>query len=271
MSKGKAAIKAVNPIIHIGGKIIKGAKQNSDWIMMILAFLGLGGAVGLAIDATVKAVKLCESKEIHGRKEVVRTTWRLYIPAVGCFIVTTMSICGLGFRSIKRAKQLATVTGLYAMSQTDLKALKEKAKDVLGEKKEQEKLEDEVAKDRLNRTVPEQETQIINTGHGNKLFLEWLTGQLIRTSPEHVEAVSAKIDSRMDKEIDGVVEVGGVYLSEFGIDPNCWVGRAIWDAAEMRQRGINKFEIDCRELQWMTVNGQQEMVGIIKPPDPTGV
>ena len=43
MSKGKTAIKAAKPIISIGGKVIKGVKRNSDWIMMILAWLGLAG------------------------------------------------------------------------------------------------------------------------------------------------------------------------------------------------------------------------------------
>ena len=260
-------IKCLQPVIKAGGKLVRMGKRNSNWLLAILAMLGLLTTAGLAVDATVKAVKLCETKEVKGRKEVLKTVWKLYIPAVGSWIVTNLSIVG---NAHINARRLATVTGLYAMSQADLKALREKAKEVLGNRKE-ERMEDEAAKDRLNRVVPEQQTRIIETGHGNKLFLEWLTGQLIRTSPEHVEAVSEKIDNRIGREIDGVVEVGGTYLSEFGIDPNCWVGSAIWDMAEMLQRGITHFEIDCRELQWMEVNGQQEMVGIIKPPDPTGI
>ena len=260
--------KLLNPIVKGCGKVIRFGKRNSNWLLAILAMLGLVTTTGLAIDATVKAVKLCEEKEIRGRKEVLKTVWRLYIPAVGCFIVTTVSIVG---NAHINARRLATVTGLYAMSQADLKALKSKAKEVLGEKKEREKVEDEVAKERLNRIVPEQSSHIIETGHGNKLFVEWLTGQLIRTSPEHVEAVSEKISNRMSKEVDGIVEVGGAYLSEFKIDPDCWVGRAIWDMAEMLQKGDKEFVIDCHEIQWMEVNGQQEMVGIIKPPEPTGV
>ena len=267
MSKGKAA----NVVLHIGGKAVKALKQNSDVVMMILGWLGLIGTAGLAVKATVSAVKLCESKEIKGKKEIIRTTWRLYVPAIGCFIVTTMSIAGLGWHNIKLVRKLATVTGLYAMKQEDFKALQDKAKEVLGEKKEQEKVEDEVTKERLEKVVQEQEKHIIETGHGNKLFMERLTGQLIRTSPEHVEAVSSRIDNRIHSEVDGVVEVGGVYLQEFNLDPNCWVGSAIWDMAELLQRGVHHFEIDCREIQWMTVNGQQEMVGIISPPDPTGV
>ena len=264
MSKGTGIIR---PIVKAGGKLIRATKRNSNWILAVLAMLGLAGTTALAVDATVKAVKLCETKEVHGKKEILKTVWRLYIPAVGCFIVTTVSILG---NAHINARRLATVTGLYAMSQTDLKALKSKAKEVLGEKKEREKIEDEIAKERLNAVVPTQQTRIIDTGHGNKLFMEWLTGQLIRTSPEHVEAVAEKIDNQISKEIDGVIEVG-YYLNEFRIPADCWVGRAIWDSAEMKFRGDSKFSIDCHEIQWMEVNGQQEMVGIIRPPEPTGI
>lgn len=260
-------IKWMRPVVRAGGKLIRFGKRNSNWLLAILAMLGLATTTGLAVDATVKAVKLCEQKEIKGRKEVIRTVWRLYIPAVGAFIVTTMSIVG---NAHVNAKRLATVTGLYAMSQADVKSLREKAKEVLGEKKEREKVEDEIAKERLNHVVPAQSDQIIETGHGNKLFMEWLTGQLIRTSPEHVEAVAERMDNQFSKEVDGVVEVS-YYLEQFRIPTDCWVAKAIWDTAEMLQRGDKKFEIDCHEIQWMEVNGQQEMVGIIRPPEPTGI
>lgn len=264
--KGKAAIKAINPIIKAGGRLVRFGRRNSNWILAILAMLGLATTTGLAIDATVKAVKLCETKEVKGRKEILKTVWRLYIPTVGCFIVTTLSIAG---NAHSNARRLATVTGLYAMSQADVKSLKEEAKKVMGPRKEQN-LEDNVTKERLNKVVPEQQNQIIETGHGKQLFMEYLTGQLIRTSPEHVEAVSERIGAQIDREVDGVVEVG-YYLEQFKIPADCWVARAIWDMAEMLHRGEKKFEIDCREIQWMEVNGVQEMVGIIKPPDPTGV
>lgn len=259
-------IKWLQPVVKVCGKAVRFGKRNSNWLLAILAMLGLATTTGLAIDATVKAVKLCEKKEIKGRKEVIKTVWKLYIPAVGAFVVTTVSIIG---NAHINARRLATVTGLYAMSQADLKALKEKAKDVLGERKE-ERMEDDIAKERLNKVIPAQQDQIIETGHGNKLFMEWLTGQLIRTSPEHVEAVAERMDNQFSKEVDGVVEVS-YYLEQFRIPTDCWVAKAIWDTAEMLQRGDKKFEIDCHEIQWMEVNGQQEMVGIIKPPEPTGI
>ena len=263
MGKGTEIMR---PIIKAGGRIIRFGKRNSNWLLAVLAMLGLATTTGLAIDATVKAVKLCEQKEIKGRKEVLKTVWRLYIPAVGCFIVTTVSIVG---NAHINARRLATVTGLYAMSQADLKALKEKAKEVMGPRKE-ERMEDDIAKERLNKVVQEQSNQIIETGHGNKLFMEWLTGQLIRTSPEHVEAVAEKLDNQFGKEVDGVVEVS-YYLEQFRIPTDCWVAKAIWDSVEMRERGDNKYTIDCHEIQWMEVNGVQEMVGIIRPPEPTWV
>lgn len=259
-------LKLIQPIVKASGKLIKGVKQNSNWILAVLAMLGLAGTSALAIEATVKAVKLCETKEIRGKKEVLKTVWRLYIPAIGCFIVTTVSILG---NAHINARRLATVTGLYAMSQTDFKALKEQAKETFGERKEQ-RMEDDIAKERLNQAVVTQQNNIIETGHGDKLFMEWLTGQLIRTSPEHVAAVAEKMKNQFAKEVDGVVEVS-YYLEEFRIPSNCWVARAIWDMAELLMDGGQEFAIDCHEIQWMEINGKQEMVGIIKPTSPTGI
>lgn len=259
-------LKFMQPIVKAGGKIVKFSKRNSNWLLAVMGMLGLGVTTGLAIDATVKAVKLCEKNEIKGGKNVIKTVWKLYIPTVGCFIVTTLSIVG---NAHINARRLATMTGLYAMSQADLKALKEKAKEVLGKKKEQEKIEDEITIDKLNKMDIPPEDRIIKTGHGNKLFMERLTGHLIRTSPEWVEAVNADIVSQFLKEPDGCVEVS-YYLNKFNLPTNCWVAQALWDSFELRERG-QEFEISCRELQWMEINGQQEMVGTINPPDPTNV
>ena len=262
MGKGSELMR---PIIKVCGKAVRFGKRNSNWLLAILAMLGLAATTGMAIDATVKAVKLCETKQIKGRKEILKTVWRLYIPTVGCFIVTTASIVG---NAHINARRLATVTGLYAMSQADLKSLKAKAKEVMGGRKE-EKTEDDILKDKLDQMTVPPESEIIKTGHGDKLFVEWLTGQLIRTSPEWVAAVSEKMDHQFTKEVDGVVEVA-YYLSLFNIPTDCWVAKAIWDSVEMLQNGESKFEIDCHELQWMEINGKQEMVGIIRPPYPTG-
>ena len=263
-------LKVIKPLVKGGTKVLAKVAKKSDWIMMALAMLGLTGATALAVKATITAVKLCEEKQVQGKKEIIKTTWRLYIPAIGCFIVTTLSVVGLGWQSIKRARQLATVTGLYAMSQTDLKAIREKAKEVLGEKKEREKIEDEVAKDRLEQAVKANSGNIISTGHGDKLFMEWLTGQLIRTSPEYVETVAERMINQFAKEVDGVIEAS-YYLDQFKIPTDCWVAQAIWDSAEMLRDGKKEFYIDCHEIQWMEVNGQQEMVGIIRPTEPTGI
>lgn len=256
----------MKPVIKAGGKIIKYGKRNSNWLLAIMAMLGLGATTGMAIHATVKAVKLCEERQVKGSKEVIKTAWKLYLPTVGVFIVTTLSIVG---NAHINARRLATMTGLYAMSQADLKALKKKATEVIGPKKA-EQMQDDAAAEKVDKDPPPKEDDIIKTGHGNKLFKEWLTGQYIRTSPEWIEAVQEKMRIQFEREFDGSVEVA-YYLDLLGIPTDNWVAKALWDQTAMLERGEKKFEIDCRELKWMEVNGQQEMVGYIKPTDPTSI
>ena len=260
------ALSILKPVIKAGGKTIKNIQRNSNWILAILAMLGLGATTGLAIDATVKAVKLCEEKQVKGGKEVIKTVWKLFIPTIGVFIITTLSIAS---NAHINATRLATMTGLYAMSQADLKALTSKATDFIGPKKA-EQLKEEMAKDRVNCDPPPKEADIIKTGHGDQLFKEWLTGQYVRTSPEWIEAVQEKIDAQFANEFDGVVEVS-YYLNLLNIPTDCWVAKALWDQVTMLERGDKHFTIDCHKLQWMEVNGKQEMVGYIRPVDPTSI
>ena len=259
--------KIINPVVKIGKKGIRFTKENSNAILTILAVMGFAVTAEELVRATIKAVKICEEKDIQDGKEIVRTVWKIYIPAAGFFLITTVAIIG---NARLNAKKLATVTGLCAMNAKELKDFKDKAKEVIGPKKT-EKMVDEIEKERLEKDTIPPEEDILKTGHGNQLFKEYLTGKYIRTSPEHVELVEERLNRQIEGEIDGVV-MAGYYLQEFGIDPDCYIAEALWDMAEMLQRGDKKIKLGIHYGGWTDVHGTKEMVAVIKPdPLPTGI
>ena len=243
------------------------AKANSNWLLAALAAFGVFITAEEAVRATVKAVKVCEEKQVKGRKEIIKTVWKIYIPAVGFFLLTTVMIVG---NAHINAKRLTTAAGLIALKEADLKNFKDKAKEMLGEKKV-DKIEDEVERETVRKDPPPTEDKIRKTGHGNHLFREYLSGQWIRACPEWITATEEKINSAQNEDIDGVV-TGGYYLDTLGADSECYVAEMEWQKHRMNELGYNRIELDVTDCQWMEVNGVQEMVSTIRPkplPNPS--
>ena len=250
-------------------RIVKGTprflKHNSNWLLAMLAILGVTGLTWSTIRGTIKAVKLCEEKQIQGKKEIIKTTWRLYIPTVGFFILTTLSIaCNARIN----ARRLATMTGLVAMSQADLKQLREKVAETVGPKKEKA-IEAEVEKDKVKNLPPMHEDDIIKTGHGNQLFIDWLTGQRVRASLEWVEATQEKMNNTIKDDVTNVLD-RRFYHERMHL-PRCGADELFWDLAEMRQNGYSQITLDCTHTDWVEVDGRPEMACTIRPiPEATG-
>lgn len=251
--------KASAPVVKVLKTGIKLSKKNSNVLLTILAVAGILITSEELVRATVKAVKLCESKGVKNGKEVIRTVWKLYIPAVGFLILTTVAVVG---NARINAKRLATVTGLYTMSQADLRALKDKTKDVIGPKKA-EKMEEELVKDKMNKSEIPPDDQIVRTGHGDELMQEYMTGQWMYCSPDYVDLVYERLNQRFDKECDGIVQVAW-YLEQFKLDTHCWIAEAYWDAAELVQFGDDlkpQIIYNGRKM----VNGVERMTSCLKP------
>lgn len=259
----------------LAAPFVKGLKQfgkelskNSNWIFALLGMVGLAGTTWQMIDATIKAVKLCEEKEIKGVKEIVRTVWKLYIPGIGFIILTTVSIAGHTRLNRALSKKLVTATGLYAASQADLKAFKDKAKEMLGERKA-EKIEQEVTQDKVKKLVPPDEKDIVDTGHGNQLFQLSLTGGYLRACPEWVELQIKTFNDELDDSVDGVAYVHR--LLELFHQPECDVGNLYYDKYDMLQKGYKRVEADITTCRWDEYKGKPEVVSVISlTPWPTG-
>lgn len=250
-------------------RIVKGTlrftRRNSNWILAWLAVLGITGLTWATIKGTIKAVKLCEEKQVQGRKEMIRTVWRVYIPAAGFFILTTVSILS---NAKINASKLALMTGLYAMKEADLNEFRNKVKQMVGPKKEQA-IETEVEKDKIKRLPPPEEKDIVKTGHGDQLFREWLTGQWFRASPDYIDLIQEKINNSLKDQVDNIVMRG--YMHDFLHLRKCGADELFWDLAEMKQNGYDGVTLDCTHTDWEEVNGKQEMVCTLRCyPEATG-
>ena len=142
-------------------------------IMLGLGLTGFVSTIAFSIDATPKAVKLMEMRkeELEVEKlppvEVVKTTWKCYIPAA---ITGTLSVgCILGSYSVNMKRNAALATA-YTISETALREYKDKVIETIGEKKE-EGSRDAIAKDKLEKN-PVTTSEVIITGKGKSLLFD---------------------------------------------------------------------------------------------------
>lgn len=113
--------------------------------------------------------------------DIAKLTWKCYIPTV---IMSGTSIaCIIGAHNVS-ARRAAALSSLYSLSESALNEYKEKTKDLLGEKKESQ-LREKLAEDRLSANPVEKST-IIETGRGDTLCYEVMSGRYFKSSMEAI-------------------------------------------------------------------------------------
>lgn len=115
----------------------KSMKKHSPEILTGIGIAGMIATTVSAVRATPKALQLIDAREIKenrrlSNKEIVATTWKCYVPAAVTGVLSTACLVGASSANLRRNTALATA---YSISETALKEYKEKAVEVVGEKK----------------------------------------------------------------------------------------------------------------------------------------
>lgn len=196
----------------------------------ILTGIGIAGMITttvLAVKATPKALeKIKEEKvkvydeldpsEVPAQgipedvklkpMEVVKVTWKCYVPAV---ITGTASIaCIIGANKVNYARNAALATA-YNLSQTALAEYKKKVVETIGEKKEQT-IREKIAQDKVDKVEKVPNNEIVMIGSGDVLFLEPVSMRCFMSNEEEVRRIINNLNYRM---ISGYEEY--ISLSEF--------------------------------------------------------
>ena len=196
----------------------------------ILTGIGIAGMITttvLAVKATPKALKKIEEEKLKvydeldpsevpaqaipedvklKPMEVVKITWKCYIPAV---VTGTASIaCIIGASKVNYVRNTALATA-YNLSQTALAEYKEKVVETIGEKKEQT-IREKIAQDKVDKVEQTKNNEVIVIGNGDVLFLEPVSMRCFTSNEEEVRRIINNLNYRM---ISGYEEY--ISLSEF--------------------------------------------------------
>jgi len=165
-------------------KIQRVFEKNSPGILTAFGVVGVTTTAILAVKATPKAVSILDEREPKTKIEIVKLTWKLYIPTLAMAAVT--SACIIGSNTINGRRSAALLTA-YSLTDRTFQEYKGKVLSTIGEKKEQE-IRSSVSQDNLEKH-PVDEAKVIITGYGDDLFYDSMTGRYFYSNIEKVRQI----------------------------------------------------------------------------------
>lgn len=190
-------------IKDITSKVVNGAKKHSPEILIGMGVTGMIASTVLAVRATPKALELIEDKKDEldvdwlTKKEIVEAAWRPYVPSIALSVVSAACIIGGTTTNLKRNAALATV---YSISENTLKEYQRRTVEIVGEEKAKE-IEREVSRGKARENISIVSTDdsqfLCNTGDGNTLFYDTLSGRYFRSSVNSVDRAINNINKMM--------------------------------------------------------------------------
>lgn len=186
--------------------------QHSPEILMGVGTAGMVTTTILAVKATPKALRLMEAKRQEEQKEeltpleTVKTTWKCYIPAV---ITGAASItCLIGSASVS-ARRTAALAAAYQIADSTLNDYKEKLVEVVGERKA-EAVRAKVGEEKLEKN-PVEQSNVIITGNGKTLCLDYYSGQYFESSIDRIQKVMNQINADLLRDTFGYISLNDIY------------------------------------------------------------
>ena len=122
----------------------------------------------------------------------IKLAWRLYIPPAGVCAVTVASII---VGSKISSKKIAALTVASVTSERALQEYKSKVIEKIGDR-ENQKIRDEVAQDRVNNQ-PVNAREVIIAGTGEVLCYDMVTGRYFQSTVEEIKRAENKINHEL--------------------------------------------------------------------------
>lgn len=179
--------------------------KNAPTIFTALGIFGFVATVGMAIDATPKALALKEAVEDKQKDENPGEQILTFIRNYGPIYATTIAMGGISiacFLTANRAlsKQSMTALAAYSMSEKALKTYQSKFVERFGARKHQQ-IMDDVAEEEVNRNDVPDEAYVFHTGYGDTLCLDAPSGRYFRCSAEQIRSAEASVTKDLVSEM----------------------------------------------------------------------
>lgn len=193
----------VSTVMTIGKSAALFASENSNALLTGVALTSLTTTTFSLISAIPKVMnefeKRDEDLEIarndRERKQIERgariKVAKLVVIPVLMFLLCATSIISNAYINSHKMAALATA---YALSEQKVDDLEKAAKNIAGPKKAS-LIDEQAAGDDIERRGSKNEEDVIETGHGNDLFWEPMTGHWLRANNDFINLAFTNIDN----------------------------------------------------------------------------
>lgn len=206
-------------ITRICKKVKNSTIKHSPEILIGLGIAGMITSTIMAVKATPKALILIEDEKRHINHEileqakadgieecerverlepidVIKVTWKCYIPAA--VIGTVSAACLIGVSSVNLRRNAALATA-YTLSESTLREYQKKVVETIGEKKEQT-VRDAVAKETLEKE-PVENKEVIITAKGDTLCFDIVSGRYFKSDIDKLKKAENELNRQMRNEM----------------------------------------------------------------------
>lgn len=208
-------------------------KKHSPEILTGIGVAGMITTTVMAVKATPKALILIEEEKRRQNRElleeakangdelcnhidklrpieVIKATWKCYIPAA---VTGTMSVlCLVGASSVSARRNAALATA-YTLSETAIKDYRQKVIETVGEKKERV-VKEAVAKEKVEQN-PVTKNEVIVTEKGDTLCYDVISGRYFKSDIDKINKALNEINRRLLR--DTYVSLNDFYY-EIGLE-----------------------------------------------------
>ena len=177
--------------------------KNSTQLLTATSIIGLAASVALSIKATPKAMRIMEETQPETPLDVVKATWKCYIPTVAVGGLTIASMVWSQSINLKRTATLATA---YTLSESKFKDYRKKLTEKMGKTKARD-IEDEVAQDKVRKPINKKD--IIHTGKGSTLCYDPYSDRYFYSDVDTIRRILDGLGK--DMVTDDFVSINEVY------------------------------------------------------------
>lgn len=176
-------------------------------ILMAMGISGMIFSTIWSIKATKTAVRKIDikkeelNKDKLTLKEVVKETWKLYLPVA---LSTAISVpCIIAGNRVSNKRNIA-LAAAYTISETALQEYQDKTKEILGEKK-YEKIQESISEDKVKKTYQDGVTNVAMIGDGDSLFYEELSGRYFKTNWNRISKAANELNAQSLNNLSGII------------------------------------------------------------------
>ena len=208
-------MKSANIILNNATKWVH---KNSPALLMGVGICGFVFSIIHSIKATVKATKRVEqykietNKAVVTKKEVFSLCWKYYVPSA---LSASISIPAIIFSNHVHNKRAAALATAYTMAETTLEEYRNKTKEIVGQKKEEE-IHQEVIKDKIENS-PKPNTIAILSGD-NSLWFEPLTGRYFYSNWNTIQRKANELNADCLNGMTGYITLSE-WFEAIGLEP----------------------------------------------------